>query len=150
MQYLNTSQLGDLTGCDRRTVSRRLKEAGVQGRRNGSALEYPSKQALIEILIPEAQKVSGDESASERQANLKAEKLQIEVEKLKGQSIPRSEVIAWASDIVSRARSKILAIPGRIAPEVAPSNRTSVVKASEKVVREALEELAALGDKDET
>lgn len=145
MDWLNVSNLAIVTGKDRQTIKNRLEAAGMKPRRNGAAQEYKSRDAVRAILAPELAKGGlSEDTAQAEQARYKAEKMKIELEKIKGESVAVSEVVKWGADVIGRARSKILAMPGRVAPEVPPKHRAAVVKAAERISREALEELAGL------
>lgn len=143
MDYLNVSELSIITGKDRRTVSQRLNAAELVPRKNGAANEYKTPTAVRAILAPDL--ATGDsDTAQAEQARYKAEKMKIELEKIKGEVVSIKDIDYIFSNVTARVKSKILAIPGRIAPEVTPKERAAVVKAADRVIREALEELAGL------
>lgn len=86
--------------------------------------------------------VSFDEVRA-RKIAAEAEMAEIELREKKGQLIPASEVVASWGEIVGACRSKLLAVPAKIAPVVAVEDNPAVCKKIvEEQIGEALYELA--------
>ncbi len=86
--------------------------------------------------------VSFDEVRA-RKIAAEAEMAEIELREKKGQLIPASEVVASWGEIVGACRSKLLAVPAKIAPVVAVEDNPAVCKQIvEEQIGEALYELA--------
>jgi len=86
--------------------------------------------------------VSFDEVRA-RKIAAEAEMAEIELREKKGQLIPASEVVSSWGEIVGACRSKLLAVPAKIAPVVAVEDNPAVCKQIvEEQIGEALYELA--------
>lgn len=117
MDFLNVNQLSKLTGVDRRTIDRRLK--GLAPQKNGNRVKlYDAKIALKKILNPGG---SGLDLTQEkaRLSKLQADKVQLEVSKLRGELIEVKQVKEQAFNSGRRVRDRILNIPSRISHELA-------------------------------
>ena len=78
-----------------------------------------------------------------RKIAAEAEMAEIELREKKGQLIPASEVVDSWAEIVGACRSKLLAVPAKIAPVVAVEDNPAVCKQIvEEQIGEALYELA--------
>lgn len=89
--------------------------------------------------------VEPTELHAERTRLLKAQadKMEIEVAKIEGALIPADQVVLAWQQLVAAARAKFLALPSRLAPQLAGNHDIQAIKeAITEAVREALEELS--------
>lgn len=68
---------------------------------------------------------------------------EMEERRLQGSLVPESEVVEWAQQMIAAAKSRLLSIPTKAAPEVALQDDTNTIKTTlTDLVYEALNELA--------
>jgi len=110
----------DEFGFDRKTVAKRLKMAGLEGKADYSTREI--YQAL-----------SGDLEAAEiRVANARAEKLEMEVAQLKGDLVPTDHVVIVWSNVLIAIRQIIKN------SSVSKTEKLSLLKELREIPREEL------------
>jgi hypothetical protein len=102
--------------------------------------------------LPDDEQDTGPPKAAtplDRQRNAAAEKAELELAKAKGELVPFRAVIRAAHEIIKRARSRLLGLPDKLAPEVVACRNTPVAKAMlERELRQALAELTIMDDPD--
>jgi len=82
-------------------------------------------------------------SGKDRMTNAKAQMAELDLQQREGTLVPMAEIEQLLADMVLRFRSRIRAIPSRLAPMVAPETDVKAIyKLCEKFHDEALEELA--------
>lgn len=143
---VSISQLSDLTGCARKTVSLRCEKLEAhQGKRNATL--YESKEALPLILgagggddNPEAVDVAKENALLARE---KRRKTKIEREILEGTLIETEQVILTWQAMLSALRARLLALPTEAAQAALVA--TDLPEIEEKlrdIVYQALAELS--------
>lgn len=130
---VTVNHLADLTALDRRTVARRLSP--LPGKAEGHTRVYDSAAALRVLYGGTEGKLDPQEQRA-RLDKARADLAEMDLEVRRGQLV-RAEVVAktW-SDLVTVAKSRLLAVPSRVAPELV--NRD--MRACEQVVRDAIHE----------
>ena len=147
MSLESVNRLAELTGVDRRTINKRLKD--MQPTKDGRANLYPSELALPLILQVELGGDDGEPSHKKldrekaRLTELQADKADLEVKRMAGDLIPATEVVEFVSRMIANARARFLALPTKAAPEVVLTDDVNTAKAIlEGFAKEALAELA--------
>lgn len=129
--------LSDLTGLDRRTITKRL--GNIPPVSDDAESRYDSKTALEALYSPDAlnavqEKAKLDKVRRELAELQKAERLR--------QLIPSDVVEKEWTDILMNVRARLLQVPTRIAAEV-PTDVASVVESKVRdLIYEALQDLA--------
>ncbi len=158
-RHLSISQLANLTGKDRRTVTKKLKDIDPVEIK-GKAKNYDPRMALP--LIYEV--VSLDDDSNEEKLNysdekaklaraqtlktkLDSERIEIQIKTMKKELLPIEVIETVWSKILGNFRSKVMALPKKLAP-VHKTWKTvkEAEKAIKKEVYECLEELSELDD----
>lgn len=116
LRYLSISQLSEVTGKDRRTISKRL--ASIQPHSDeGRAYKYDAAVALDLIFASDS--VQGmDKQLLKAQLGLelgKQAKIEIEVAKLRGELIPLGEIVKAVEKEYANVRAQLRAIPSKLA-----------------------------------
>jgi hypothetical protein len=136
------SQLSTWTGFDRRTVSGRLHDLpSTPGPRR--ARLYESRDALR--LIYAGSSADGSlNSQQERAALDKVRRLILEEQRRErsGELISADEVRERWQTVILRVRSRLLAMPTKLAGLVAHADQRTVYARTEELLHEALNELA--------
>ena len=148
MSLLSISQLSELSGKARATITKRLNHAQilpVEEKKN--ARFYESKYALNAIFTDKTFEYILEEERA-RLSFHQANKAALEEKVLKGELIPAEEVLAGWEKIAIAFRSKMLALPSKTAHKMLNiqeySAAESIIKAE---VYEALTELSKSGQK---
>lgn len=144
LRYLSINQLHEITGKDRRTITKRLAELDAQpGPNNGKY--YDSREALKLLYGSGAQ--SHEKQLMEEQLNYeraRAEKIRLEVDKLKGSLVPIDDVASIVEKEYAYVRAQLLSIPSKMAKPLANINDPQVVKDNlDEAIAEVLGELTA-------
>jgi hypothetical protein len=145
LRYLSVSQLSEVTGKDRRTITDRL--AGVKAHSaTGRAQYYDSHEVLPLILA--AKTVANIEKKLQVVDLAKSEeqlrKLKLQNERLTGESVPIEDVARTVGREYAFVRSQIRSIPSRMAkPLSMVTDPQEVFNQLRDVVDEALSELVA-------
>jgi hypothetical protein len=147
LRFLNISQLGEVTGLDRRTVTDRLKDV-TPIKTHGKAIIYDAPAVLPIILgMADITALNAKEKLLIEQAQhekAKRERAQIELEQLKKEVVPISDVAKVVGDEYSRVRARLYAIPSRSASDLSESNNPrECQQIVHNEIDEALSELTA-------
>ncbi len=150
MQYLSISQLSEVTGVDRRTCKDRLETLTpiIKGRSH----LYVAREAIPKIIN------HGLESADDHRKKLqeeelrhesaKADKIQLQVEKLRGELVPIEDVARVVEAEYAAVRAALLAISSKVSGELATLDSIiEIKKLLDGHINEVLAELSA--DQDE-
>ena len=113
---LSINQLSDLTGFDRRKISRRLADLEHEQGPKGAKM-YASSSALRMLYAGMSE---GLDSQQERAAldRVRREITELERDKKRGQLVPVSEVSTEWLNLISTIRAGMLAVPSRAAVEL--------------------------------
>lgn len=129
-----------------------VKEFGDSGRNVRKYDLIPTVQSYIRFLRDRAERRAQgtpEEAAKQAEADLRykearAEKMELEIQELRGQMHRAEDVAALTSDMIAKLRGGIMAIPGQVAVDCAdartPTEAAAVVK---KAVDDFLNETAA-------
>lgn len=141
---------------DRYTATRLAAELGIDGRRlrdvltrvNPIEVKGRSKLYLLRDVLPHVAKYIGAPDVIDlnveraRKMKAEAELAEMELLKLRGETINVSAVATCWSEIVTSAKSRLLSIPAKMAPIVAVEDSPAICKALiEEQVIEVLHEL---------
>ena len=130
------SKMADLTGLDRRTITKRL--SGVAPDEDG---RYESSVALKALYSPDAL----DGAQEKAKLDLARRELcEIRKAELQKTLIPAEIVQRHWEFMAGNVRAKLLNLPGRLAVEIGDPDKSIETKAK-RLVYEALKELAANG-----
>lgn len=137
---LSMTQLAALTGCAKETVSRRLRDAGVQPvRTDGRTRFYHPPQALRVILrVGEGLDLDAERARLARAQAVEKERRNAE---MLGHLLPRRDVVFHWSDMIVAAKTRLRGIPKRLLVGV-PGFTKAMAKATQGVIDEVLNELA--------
>jgi hypothetical protein len=148
LPYFSMSQLATITGLDRRTVKDRL--VNVEPHKVlGKAIIYDARQALPVLLgfnDPNETKTTQTELKRQelRFERVRAEKLELELEVLKGLHVPVSEVCKSIEKEYTYVRSTLLSVPSKRAMVLAlESDPATIRQILEEDINEALNHLQA-------
>lgn len=144
MSYESISKLASLTGKDRTTIAKRVKDLTFTEKANAKL--YESTEALPVIYGLDSQ---GDLDLTGERARLtfhQANKTELEVAQLRGDLIPREIVIATWQAYSANARAKLLSLPTKAAhAAIAATQLHEIEEVLKEQVYEALAELASDG-----
>ena len=146
MQAVSLDELAHWTSKDRRTVKARLNEAGVGPiRQVGKKSLYASDVALGAIYAT-ARGGLDHLSPTDKLAHARWEKAELELRVMRGELLARTEIVPLWQKAVLALRSRLLSIPSKLAPQIAPPSKVAQVKdAMTREIYEALEEVAGDG-----
>lgn len=152
LSRMTINQLSEVTGSSFRTIKKKLagcEPAKTEGRQvffetqKALRLIYLSNEAKegnsveLELLDPQLQKARLDKA--------RTEKVELEIEVLKGSLIPADQVEKAWSDLVIAFRAKILSLHSKISPQLAALKTIPEIELKLKTeLREALAELSNL------
>lgn len=155
MVKITVNKLAELTGKNRRTIKKRISDLDPIAK-EGNANLYDSEKALAAIyfgdyesqISTDPEKVpegSCEKVASARFKTAKAEKMEMELDQLKGKLIETDQVCEIVEKQYSIVRSSLFAVPTRI------SKQLSVIDEPEEIheklveaINEALKELTGV------
>lgn len=154
-KWVSITELEQQTGVPVRTLQHiKANDPGVlvyrQAKRAGRPVdEYAQPDCAIALRKREADKVrkaAPPESAAVanlRRLNAEADKAEIEVQRLRGELVPRAEAARETGVFLDRLRGKLLGFPGRWAPTVFGLKTLPEVQAAlEAGVHDAMVELS--------
>ena len=145
MKLVSVEELHRLTGATHRTARNRLAESRVEPvDRQGRSDLFDAEIALRAILA--APRVDSDDLdlATERAGLAKKQRLYYEQRRRKeaGEQLPRGEVMAEWSRMISSARQVFLSLPARGAPLAMGASDVAVAESRlRKIVYDALNEM---------
>jgi len=151
MPYASINELSLLTGFSRRTVSKRLSEAGLASKgRKGSGYQFETTAAFpILYELEKLRSVNESYDLIEQRARLtfhRANCAQLKVDQSSGELISSDSVLQRWHALVTSVRAQLLSLPSKVAPLVVAEDRvTHVELIIRKAVYEALTELAGSG-----
>lgn len=145
MSLESVNRLAELTGRDRATVARRLSSlVATPGPKNAQL--YESRDALP--LLVESPPTAGDRLSLEQEramlARRQRELAELKIEKERGHLIPAETVEAFVTRVLGAFRSRLLALPHRLASSCENRDYTEVERRATDLVHEALNDLAEL------
>lgn len=126
------TQLSEVTGLDRRTVKHRLAEV-KPFRLEGKAIIYDAQKVLPILLgFDDYRNQDTDKSLAEEQLRYekaRADKVELEVEKLRGEVVPIEDVVRTVNKEYTYVRTTILSLPAKRAKEFALEDDPSKIQA---------------------
>ena len=145
LEFLSISQLSEVTGKDRRTISKRLANLQSQvGPKNAQL--YKASEAIELLLTPENAKGLERklQQAELDEKRARAEKVQIEVARMRGELVSLEDVAKVVEKEYSIIRAQVRAIPSKMAkPLSMTSDPNEVHNKLAEVIDECLKELTA-------
>lgn len=145
-KIFNCSQLAELFGLDRRTVTKRVKDTEPAGNVRGGSPGYRIVD-VAHLLVADRVELGDEETAEQlRRRKLRAEAgmAELELASRERAMLPRSDVDAAVVGAFSRVRQRLLAIPSKLAPILATKMEPAEVEAEvRRAIHDALEELAS-------
>lgn len=145
LRYLSISQLSEVTGKDRRTVTKRLALVAPHTT-EGRAILYDAAEAIETIFVSDS--VEGmDKKLLKAELGLeiaRQAKAEIEVGKLRGELIPIGEVVRCVEKEYSFVRAQIRSLPSKLAKPLSMiADPVEVHSRLLEAVNECLAELVA-------
>lgn len=150
-EIVNKQRLANILGKSERWLTELQKE-GMPVQENGKrgqSNRYDTAVVIAWMLARELEATTGKLSlhAQEtRVAKHRADKLEHEVNLLKGNVVLADTVESTWKNLVIRMRTKLLAVPSRVAALCEGRTKIEIKQNIEEVIREALNELADTGD----
>ena len=143
LRYLSINQLAEITGKDRRTIKKKLAKLNYQ--RDGRGYYYDAHEALPLLFSESAKDIDKKLQAEQlRYESARAEKLELEVKKLRGEVVPIEEVAKTVEREYAFVRAHIRAIPSKLAKPLSMTTDPHEIYAQiESVVNECLTELTS-------
>lgn len=140
---INIDQISDLTGSTRRTVLKRLQDLPRQ-KGSGRSILYESTDALpIMFGLGKPSDKKSLEKERTRLTSAQAEKTELEIEVIKGNLVPKEQIIGTMGPMISAFRAKMLSLPTKAAPVVVNEVDAAQVEIIlREYVYEALDELS--------
>lgn len=150
LSRMTINQMSEITGSSFRTIKKRL--AGLESvKTEGRQVFFETQKALrliylsneakegsdieLELLDPQLQKARLDKA--------RTEKVELEIDVLKGNLIPADQVERAWSDLIIAFRAKILSLHSKISPQLASLKTIPEIELKLKTeLREALSELS--------
>lgn len=112
MREITITEMSDLSGKDRKTIKEKLIEMNIGPlRREGNAFLYDSRAALRAIYMTK----NSQASLKDRELKAKAEKIEIEVEAMKGNFIDVNEVLRTVRNEFTIVRQRLIGLPAKLA-----------------------------------
>lgn len=146
MNELSQKELAELLGLTTRQI-RNLEAEGMPCRAEKNRKRYPAREAIswyhdrrVQRAVYEMAPTDFND-AKAREMAARAEKAEIEVRQLRGELIHVDDLEALHARPLAQLRSRLLALPGRIAAEL-PMPAVDAVEAIEPVVHEIMAELS--------
>jgi hypothetical protein len=122
---------------DRRKIRRACGDLKSTKGQKG-AIQYNSIEALS--LLYGHEEAEGEES---RLTRMRADKVELELDAMRGKFLPREEVVLKVQKMFGAVRSRLLSIPSKASPELAIMDSPTKIRAHmEALIHEALRELA--------
>lgn len=145
LRFLSISQLSQVTGKDRRTVTSRIA-ALKPNRIEGKAHLYDAHSALEAVY-----KIDSDDelkvemaAASLRIEKGNAEKIELQLAKIRGEQVDIEAVSSVVEKQLSRVRAQLIAIPNKACRDLVVMTDPRIIKAYlEDLINECLTELTA-------
>ena len=139
-KVMSITKLSDLTGKDRKTISKRL-ELLLPVSDDGRGKQYEVKDALPLIYANDDSLRAAEQLRYEK---ARADKMELEVTKRRGELVEISKIAKIVEQEYAAVRAGLLAIPVKLAIPLATINDATEVKNElENAVNEVLEELSA-------
>jgi phage terminase Nu1 subunit (DNA packaging protein) len=141
---MSITQLSELTGRDRRTVSKRLESLPVHSE-DGRAKYYDVTKALP-LIYNDLATIGIERKLQEEQLRFetgRADKMELDVQKRRGELVEINQVSEVVQTEYARVRAGLLAIPNKMAHVLAIVDTPAEIKSKlEDAVNEALSELS--------
>lgn len=147
LRYLNMSQLAEVTGIDRRTVKDRLQ--GIDPHAiEGKAIVFDATAVLPILLglekVDQKATFNAIQKETLRLEKAKADKIELEVAKIRGEQVPIQDVAAIVEKEYSAVRSQLIAIPTKTCLELSTIDDPAIIKSKlQDAINECLIELSA-------
>lgn len=143
-QEIMTKELAAIIGKTERWINILKTDKVIDQVRRGKYILGPTVQALIEHAGGGKEESSKPRLIDYRTESekLKAEKARLELGKLKGELHDASDVAELLDDLILTTKSRLLAIPARIATELENESADTVEKVIRREIHTALEALA--------
>lgn len=146
LRYLSITQLHEVTGKDRRTIKSNL--SGIEPyRTDGRAIIYDTHIALPILLgfgQDEKTVIKQIDRESLRLERAKADKIEIEVAKTRGELVAIEDVAKTVEKEYSAVRQQLISIPTKICQELSTIDDPILIKnLIEDSINEALSELSS-------
>lgn len=152
LRYLSINQLADLTGKDRRTLSKRLAEASLTPIKEGRGHYYDAREVLPLLYGSTPEGSSESLAKQQAQAELKltqakAEKAALEVALAQGEVVSIEEVARTVEREYTFVSSQLKALPTRVAQPVSlmVGRPADIRDYLQRTIDDALKELKAVG-----
>jgi phage terminase Nu1 subunit (DNA packaging protein) len=136
MPFYSARQLSAITGMPSELIRNRL--VNIAPRLQGNTEQWDTRDVLPVLYGQGEQLTTGDEKT--RLAHHQANIAQLKEQEMRGSLIPKEEVVAYMSDMVKRARGKLLPIPGRLSNRV--QDLAEIEDAASEEIMGALNELS--------
>lgn len=147
LRYLNTSQLSRVTGKDRRTIKTKLEgiePSMVEGKSN--LYDAPSVIPIILGIETKEEQSTFKQIQKEtlRLEKARADKIELEVAKTRGEQVPISDVASIVEKEYSAVRSQLIAIPTKMCLELSTIEDPAIIQDRlQEAINECLTELSA-------
>jgi hypothetical protein len=118
-RYKNITHLSEITGLDRTTIRKRLD--GIEPNHVKGRSPFFDCQHVLPILYQLGEKMSIKQQLEEEQLRherVKADKVTIDVERMRGEVVPIEDVCKAVSKEYSYVRAAILTLPSKIAKPI--------------------------------
>lgn len=143
-RYLSKTQLADITGLDRDTVTKKLESLQPYSAKS-NLIQYDTRLALP-LLYARDSNVGLERKIEEeklRYDTARADKMELEVKKRRDQLVEIETVGQDVDKEYAAVRSALLAIPSKLALDLATITEPAVIKKElEDSINEALSELS--------
>lgn len=143
LNELSITQLAELTGQAKETVSKRLRARGLQPSRvDGRTMWFDPRIALAVLLGGGSQ-----QAEKERLDAARADLYELELEEKRKELIPRADHQRALIALATATATRLDAVPARVAPEVAIESDPATCQAIvARYIHAAREDLAAAGE----
>lgn len=147
LRYLNTSQLSQVTGRDRRTIKTKLEGVEPSGTEGKSNL-YDAHNVIPIILGIETKEEQNTYKQIQKETlrleKAKADKIELEVAKTRGEQVPITDVASIVEKEYSAVRSQLIAIPTKMCLELSTIDDPAIIQDKlQEAINDCLTELSA-------
>lgn len=130
MKLVSISEVAELTGRTFRTVKRRIEEAGVVPAKRTKKSDLYDSRAVLALLFTAASEGGEELDLNAERARLakeQADKTALENAARRGQMVDALVVVNEWTDQIAAARSRLLATPTKLAPQLVGIQDANVI-----------------------
>jgi phage terminase Nu1 subunit (DNA packaging protein) len=142
VRLVSQPDLVELTGKTWRTVTKRLKDAGVVPRKRVANAELFASDKALAVIYGVVDQASELERNHARLAAARADRMEQDLALRAGELLDADVALAWIEDMAVTVKSRLAQIPDAVANEIDVRYSATVAAAVRKLIDQALTELS--------